>query len=147
MGALELDDVTHERISQLCEEGNARAHEGNFDRALALYREARALLPEPVHEWEATTWILTAMGDVLFLQGKHEDACRCLQEAMSCPGAIGNPFIHLRLGQACFEAKWYDCAKDELARAYMGGGDEIFEGEDVKYKNYIKEILRPREDI
>jgi hypothetical protein len=29
----------------------------------------------------------------------------------------------------------------------MGGGDEIFEGEDPRYKNYIKEILRPREDL
>jgi hypothetical protein len=29
----------------------------------------------------------------------------------------------------------------------MGGGDEIFKGEHPKYLNFIKEILRPREDL
>ena len=27
----------------------------------------------------------------------------------------------------------------------MGGGDEVFDGEDPKYKLFIKEILRPEE--
>ena len=66
---------------------------------------------------------------------------------MRCPGAIGNPFIHLRLGQAQFELKNLGRAKDDLARAYMGGGDEIFKDEDRKYLHFIKEILRPREDV
>lgn len=143
----QLDDATHARITSICDSGNALAEAGELDAAILKYEEALGLVPRPIYDWEAATWILTAVGDVLFQKGRYNEARDTLKEAMRCPGAIGNPFIHLRLGQAHFELKEYERAKDELARAYMGGGDEIFEGEATKYKNYIKEILRPREDI
>jgi tetratricopeptide (TPR) repeat protein len=147
MPSLELDDATHARITSLSERGNALAESGDLDGALQAYRQALAIVPAPVHEWEAATWILAALGDVLFQQGKYSEARDSLKEAIRCPGAIGNPFVHLRLGQAHYELGEHERAKDELARAYMGGGDELFEGEDRKYKVFIQEILRPREDI
>jgi hypothetical protein len=78
--------------------------------------------------------------------GDFERARTALQDAMHCPGAIGNPYIHLRLGETQFELGNIDRAKDELARAYMGGGDEVFEGDDPKYLRFIMEILRPAAD-
>ncbi len=143
----ELDEVTYERATSLTERGNTVAESGDLDGALAVYREALASLPLPAHEWEAATWILTAIGDVLLQQGNYEEARETLKGAMRCPGAIGNPFIHLRLGQAHYQLRDHEHAKDELARAYMGGGDDIFEGEDPRYKNYIQGIFRPREDV
>jgi tetratricopeptide (TPR) repeat protein len=143
----QLDDETHARIASICDRGNALAEAGDLSTALSAFEEALGMVPKPIYEWEAATWILSAVSDVLFQQGRYNEARDTLKEAMRCPGAIGNPFIHLRLGQAHFELKEYTRAKNELARAYMGGGDEIFECEVPKYKNYIKEILRPREDI
>ena len=52
---------------------------------------------------------------------------------MHCPNAIGNPFIHLRLGQVQYELDDFERAKDELARALILGGSGIFEEEDLKY--------------
>ncbi len=144
--AEELTEEVHASISSLCEAGDAYAEAGKYDLALEKYREAFALLPPPFEKWEAATWILTAIGDALFRKGDYARAQETIQEAMHCPGAIGNPFIHLRLGQAQFELMNIERAKDELARAYMGGGDEIFKDEDPKYLHFIKEILRPRED-
>ena len=43
------------------------------------------------------------------------------------------PFIHLRLGQCELELGNRERAVDELARAYKGGGEELFSGEDPKY--------------
>ena len=62
--------------------------------------------------------------------------------AMHCPEAIGNPFLHLRLGQCQFELGSLDRAADELARAYMGAGEEIFEAAD-KYFEFLKTRLEP----
>lgn len=62
--------------------------------------------------------------------------------AMQCPAAIGNPFLHLRLGQCQFELGNLDRAADELARAYMGAGADIFEGAD-KYFAFLKTRLQP----
>jgi hypothetical protein len=63
--------------------------------------------------------------------------------AMHGPNAIGNPFIHLRLGQSQFEVGNMERAGDELARAYMGDGTEIFSSEDPKYFEFLKTILDP----
>ena len=147
MTSSEINDATHAQITALTDRGNALAEAGDLEGALRAYREAIQIVPQPVSMWEASTWLFTAIGDVLFQQGKYSESSNALQEAMRGPGALGNPFIHLRLGQALFEQKEHQRAKDELARAYMGGGDEVFEGEDPKYRNYIREILRPREDI
>jgi hypothetical protein len=56
---------------------------------------------------------------------------------------FGNPFIHLRLGQAQLELGNEERAADELMRAFMGGGHEIFESDDQKYLDF----LRTRADI
>ena len=62
--------------------------------------------------------------------------------AVHCPDAIGNPFLHLRLGQCQFELDSLDRAADELARAYLGAGSDIFEGAD-KYFAFLKTRLKP----
>ncbi len=61
---------------------------------------------------------------------------------MLCPGAIGNSLIHLRLGQVSFERGNLVKAKDELMRAYVVDGEEIFEGEDEKYFNYLQKMVK-----
>ena len=143
MHAKELDPATHQRIADLAEEGNALADAGDFEGALSAFRAAVSLIPSPIHDWEAATWLFTAIGDVLFLKGAFAESQYYLEQALRCPDAVGNPFIHLRLGQACFELGDMDCAGDQLARAYMTGGDEIFHEEAPKYQEFVRSLLRP----
>ena len=138
----ELADSVHEEVKALCAAGDAAAEKGQFSQAVAVYEKAWALLPEPRFEWEAATWILATIGDAQFQSGDVTSARETLSDAMHCPGAIGNPFLHLRLGQCQFELGNLTRANDELARAYMGGGAEIFVGEDPKYLAHLKTVLR-----
>jgi hypothetical protein len=62
---------------------------------------------------------------------------------MHGPDALGNPFLHLRLGQCRFELGDLDRAADELARAYMADGEDVFDGEDPKYLAFLKTRLQP----
>lgn len=142
----ELPDAIYKDITLLSEHGNALADEEKFDDAVAAFQRAWQLLPEPRDEWEAATWLLIAIGDCLFLQGHYADALEPLQRAVFCPGGLGNAFLHLRLGQVQFELQNIPRAKDELARAFMGGGDEIFADDDPKYWRFIREILKPAAD-
>ncbi|PHS15826.1 MAG: hypothetical protein COA78_04630 [Blastopirellula sp.] len=139
----ELSDDTHKKIEQLSALGDDLAEMNQYSDALAKYWEAWNLLPEPQTDWEAATWLLAAIGDANFLSGDFEAGRDNLSNAMQCPGAIGNPFLHLRLGQCQLELGNHDQAADELARAYMADGQEIFEDQDSKYLTFIKTKLDP----
>ena len=140
---MDLDSAIHSRITRLSESGNSRLDSGDIDGALALFEEALSLVPSPVEEWEAATWLFASIADCHFASGNFLATRDNATRAVNCAGGLGNPFVHLRLGQAQFELGNVERAKDELARAYMGGGDEIFERDDPKYWRFIREILRP----
>ena len=122
----------------LSAEGDAHMEGGAHESALRCYADAIRLLPEPWEQWNAATWLLGAIADAHFAMGRFEAVQAALDDAMHCPGAIGNPFMHLRLGQACFELGDLERAADELMRAYMGAGEEIFLAEDGRYFSFLK---------
>lgn len=137
----ELDDNLYERIRQLCADGDAAAKQIGFKPAIEQYEAAWDLLPEPKTSWAAARWMLAAIGDAHYLSGEFEEGRSALLTAMHCPDAIGNPFLHLRLGQCQFELGNLPKAGDELARAFLIAGDELFLDEDPKYLAYVKSIL------
>jgi tetratricopeptide (TPR) repeat protein len=139
----ELPEEQYFRIKELCKEGDSLADDSLLSEALRKYEEALELIPTPISRWSATTWVLTAIGDTCFRQKDYQKAVLSLLDVMKCPNALGNPFIHLRLGRAQFELGNEILAKDELARAYMGGGNKIFEGEDPKYFRLVTSSLKP----
>ena len=142
----ELQIDTHERVQALSAAGDEFAEAGRFQDALAKYGNAWELLPEPKTQWEAATWLLAAIGDANFLKGDFESGRQHFALAMHCPNAIGNPFLHLRLGQCSLEVNDEDVAADELTRAYMAEGHQIFENDDPKYFAFLKTKLDPPAD-
>lgn len=133
----ELRDRLFDRVTTLSAAGNELARGGDYDGALARYWEAFDLLPNPKTDWEAGAWLLAAIGDANFLQHDYVAGRDNLASAMSFPGAVGNPFLHFRLGQCQFELGNLDRAADELMRAYMGGGPDIFARDDEKYLRFL----------
>lgn len=144
----DLNDELHERIKALSTGGDTLAEDGNYEGALVKYWEAFDLLPDPKTDWDAGTWLLTAIGDTNFLQGDFASGRDDLANAMHFPDAIGNPFLHLHLGQCQFELGNLDQAADELMRAYMGGAADIFADDDQKYLEFLatraEDIKLPR---
>lgn len=95
-------------------------------------------MPKPKSDWQAATWVLAAIGDANFLSGDFIAGRDNLSKAMRCPGAIGNPFLHLRLGQCQLELGEQERAADELLRAYMAAGSEIFKDQNPKYLRFLQ---------
>jgi predicted Zn-dependent protease len=143
---MQLPKAVHDKVTALSKEGDVLASQAKYRKAVEKYLGALALLPEPKTQWQASTWLLVAIGDAQFLDRQYEKAKQALSDAMHCPDAIGNPFIHLRLGQSEFELGNRDRAADELARAYMGAGRDIFAAEDAKYFQLVKSVLKPPAD-
>lgn len=134
---MELNGDVHERVRELCAEGDALAEEGDHQEAADCYWTALELLPGPKTRWEASTHILVAIGDLNFAAGELEAARESLELARHCPGADGHALLHLRLGQCLLDQGEPDRAAAELARAHALAGSEIFEDEDGRYLAFL----------
>jgi len=141
-GALNLDDAVHQRIKELCDEGDELAEDDEYDEAIGKYREALFLLPRPIEKWDAATWIYMAIGDALFLKGDYLAAAKPLRDVMFCPGAEENGFIRLRRGQIAFEKGNLPIAEKELAEAYRLEGENVFSEDNPKYLEFLKSKLK-----
>ncbi|AXA90578.1 tetratricopeptide repeat protein [Massilia sp. YMA4] len=128
-----LPEALHKRIVTACQDGDALAAAGQLEAAKDCYLAALQLLPGERRHWEAATWIYVALGDAHFKLRNHDKAFKCFHNAVQCPHGVGNPYVHLRLGQLCLERGDLERAADELTRAYMGGGVDIFMEDDPKY--------------
>lgn len=136
--AAELDDATHAEIIQLCAVGDEFVKQRQYESAVIEYNKAWKLVPDPKNNWETSTWILAAIADACFFLGKLKSSRQALEYAMTCPGGLGNPFLHLRLGQVLYDLDDPDAAVNELMRAYMGAGEEIFGREEPKYLAFLR---------
>ncbi len=139
--AAALDDTIVHRITQLCELGDDDVENGRYDEAIARYREAFTLVPKPVYAWAVSTFILTSIAEAYFLAGDYARTRDAVNDAFRCDGAVGNPFLHLRMGQAEHFLGNRGRAVDELIRAYERGGEEVFAGEDPKYLAMVKAAM------
>ncbi len=135
---LELPVDIYAEITQRCRKGDELAETGKFVEAKDEYIAALKLLPSEPREWEAATWIYVAIGDVHLRMHNFDKAFKCFFNAVQCPQGLGNPYIHLRLGQMYYEEEQFDKAADELARAYMGAGMDIFMEDDPKYLAFLE---------
>ena len=133
----ELPTEVHDKIKVLCAEGDDLARRQDYKLAIQTYNKAWGLVPEPRTDWNASTWILGAIADAAYLGGFLQTARDALDHVMLCPRAIGNPFLHLRLGEVLFEADELTRSANELTRAYALAGKEIFENEDPKYLSFL----------
>lgn len=132
-------------ITEKCAEGDIlllKETEIDTKNAFMSYVDALNFLPDPFDSWHATGWILSRMGECCFRLSAFKKATQIYIDLMWVPGAIGNPWIHLRKGQIEFEQNDLERAADDLMRAYMGGGKEIFEKENNKYFDFLKSVAK-----
>lgn len=136
--AVQLSDSTYSEITALSKQGDDLVKAGDLEAGKHKYVAALRLLPENHREWEAATWLYVAIGDVHFRMNNYDKAFKCFFNAVQCPKGLGNPYIHLRLGQLYYEQGNLEKATDELTRAYMGAGIAIFMEDDPKYLEFLE---------
>ena len=135
-----ISEQVQSELDKLAEEGNKYFDNNEYNKALEIWNRALGLIPEPKKNFSETVWFLTSIGDIYFMQGKYEEAFNYFEDAknnLSGEG-INNPFIILRLGQSAFELGKKELATENLLRAYMLEGKEIFEEDDKKYFEFLK---------
>ncbi|WP_232468056.1 tetratricopeptide repeat protein [Bordetella genomosp. 13] len=139
---LELPDDIYERVEALSEEGNVLMEDGDNEGAEAVWRQALDLLPEPKTEWEAYMWLNASIGEACYFQENYADAVQVLFDALNAPGGPENPFVHYMLGKALWQiGEDEDRAVDELLRAYMLDGVDIFDGDEEEGPDMLQLLI------
>ena len=85
---MNLASALHQRITDLCKEGDALASAGKPEDAKQKYIAALKLLPGEPLQWDAATWIYVAIGDVHFHSRNFDKAFRCFHNAVQCPKGL-----------------------------------------------------------
>ncbi len=125
------------------EEGNQLFDNEQYAQAIQIWQEGLQTLDKPLNAQSEAVWFQTSIADAWFMLGEYEKAYPYLWDAKSNLSGEGydNPFAMLRLGQCSYELGKEDAA-EYLMRAYMLAGEEIFEDEDEKYFNLIKDMIK-----
>ena len=136
----EIDDALYARLLEMNRVAEGKLAIGECKGAAAIYLEALKLLPQPIEELEAATWISGRAADAFYRDRQYAAALQELRRTMRLPGATANPFLWLRRGQAQYELGNMEDARQSLFRAYMLGGEEIFEYENPEYRQAIQDL-------
>ena len=138
---MELDPALYEKIKEHSDEGERLFYHGRFPEALEEYSKALDLIPEPKQRWEASVWVLAAIGDCHFWLKDFGAALECFRKLMVEYEEYGNPFTRLRYGECLYETGNEELAREHLLAAYAMEGKELFEECDKKYLSVISGLL------
>lgn len=131
-------------LSRALRDAELAALKKNYAKAQAIYVDALGLFAGSPRSYGQSLDVYMNLAELLFFQKKYDEAATYFGEATKVPGGLGYPRLHLRLGQIRFEQGALAKAKDELMRAYMGDGEEIFENLDRKYFKLIQPLLKKK---
>ncbi len=87
-------------------------------------------------------YLIIRIGEVYFSEKKIEEALENFSFVMRFKDTLGNPFLHLRLGQLQYVIQNEERMYDELSRALIMGGESVFEKEDVRFLSMVKSVLK-----
>ncbi len=135
------DETLSDQISAISKKAKHLALKGNYVDAIDEYQKGIDLVGPNIMQSKYAVMLFCGIGEIYFLQRQWNDALQYFGKAIQSEGGLGEPYIHLRLGQIRLELGQLKKATDELMRAYMGGGKLIFQGEDSKYFETIQSLL------
>ena len=94
-----------DRLIALGEEIHELTAARRYDEAERLCQRGLELIPKPVDAYIETTWYLSALGDIYFLQAQYtlaREHCERARHILEVAGE-SDPFILLRLGEISLE--------------------------------------------
>ena len=133
----ELDRAIADKTRDLCQQGYELFDAGDIKTAIRRFYSAWTMIPKPQTQWQEAGWILTALGDAYFTKGDFDNGREALSSALHCPKAMGNPIIHLRLGQCLFELNEQEKAAQQFELVRNHGGEALINKEDPKYFSHV----------
>lgn len=134
----QLSEDLHAEIEKHSEAGNALIEAGDAAGAIAVWRTAFSILPEPRNQWDAALWLHASIGDAQRSQGDLQGALASFQAASASGDGRANAFVQINLGMTLYDLGDRQAATEPLLRAYMLEGEDIFDDFGRYYLDHLK---------
>lgn len=135
---IELDDKIHGEVKRLSNLGNMQKEAGDVDLAIATWREALMLLPDPKVEWDAAMWLHASIGEAKYETQNLPAALAEFRAAENSGKGFSNAFVQIHIGMILYDEEQIQESVNPLLRAYMMEGLDIFSYYDKKYIDLLK---------
>jgi hypothetical protein len=99
VGGERLPTALFDQVTALVHAGTKYMEARDWRAAFEAFRSAIALIPEPIEAWNASAMLLVLMAEAAIEAGDFRAALPPIGHATTCPGTLGNPWFHFRLGQ------------------------------------------------
>lgn len=129
------------KINKLLDEAEEDLELCEFNKAMDKYNQALGLLEGDIEDYDISTIIYASMGDAMYFAGEYNKAENYFYDAMNCPGGLANPYILFQLGKCSYECNNIEKSKEFFIRTYMIDGVNLFNADDKKYFDVIKEMI------
>ena len=106
--------------------------------AVALWEQAVDQLGPNPAEHPMAMWFFASIADADFELGRFTEADAAAGQALIA-GGTDNGFVWLRKGQALVELGSLDAGIEALTSAFLLGGHEVFEDEDPRYLQLLRD--------
>jgi tetratricopeptide (TPR) repeat protein len=140
----ELPAKIANKVDKIAVRGNTLIDKDRYQEAITEFKKGIDLLPPPREQWDAFLWFLCGIGDAQWFMEDHENGLVTWRDAI-LHGGLGNAFVHMRRGQVLFELGDRKEAANELLRALLLGGEQVFETKEPKYLELVKSVAAPPE--
>lgn len=114
----------------------------DLDKKAQILRDIYESLPDGEMMNREVRYVIVIIAELYFMAEKYKTAKYYYSFVMRFENTIGNPFLHLRLGQIQYYLGKTDRMIEELSRALIMGGESVFEGEDKKFIVIPKRSLK-----
>jgi tetratricopeptide (TPR) repeat protein len=140
----ELSEELSERIETLNKQGHDLYMKEEFHECLKVRKEALALIPQPQKLYLEAFWLEIFIGECYFTLEEFKQSLAHFLNAKRNITTIEHehPMLMLRLGELYFELDRFNEAEKFLLKAYVAEGKEIFETEEEKYFNFLKDNVK-----
>jgi hypothetical protein len=116
---------------------------GKFKDAYDILFKTYNSLPKNEMDGQIGRYLLIRIAHIYIYSKMWDEAMGMMVDIMHYPNSVGNPLLHLRVGQIALELKNRDIYQDNLSRALIMGGLDVFSDEDIKLKEIPLKLLKP----
>jgi tetratricopeptide (TPR) repeat protein len=138
---MHLPESTFSAIAALMNKAAVEIGRNDYPAALQLYQKAAAAFPPPVEDYTGACFLWYSMAQVHLLMQQETQALTYTAKALGCLDGFNDAKVWYQSGLLQLRLGKLAEAREDLAKAFAGGGKAVFVGAQPAETTFFKEHI------